>query len=153
MLKILLILFQFARKCVINKQWLILSHFQIINKPNGTYLAAVPTFFVDAKYESVENKVVGILDYFKDKHLDIIVFPEVPINTSETAVEVVIGDGNTDPLIKRISDAVKIASAYTVINCRMKSDCPSPDQCPAGKDHMVYNSAIVFDRNGAVIAK
>lgn len=99
---------------------------------------------------------------------DIIVFPESTLNDLDTAFylpepeDLVIPCGNLSyhDVVFKISCAALTEQKYIVINVKEKSDCPDKQQLalndprPCDKNKVnVYNTNVVFDRKGAVIAK
>lgn len=107
------------------------------------------------------NALVKVLkDQLRDKDLDIVVFSEACLNEAKDPIAVPMTtslvpcqDATAHWLIRDISCAVQVAKAYTVINLMMKAPCTLEDPCPPNKNFVVFNTAVVFDRNGAVIAK
>lgn len=95
-----------------------------------------------------------------DKALDIIVFPEACLNEPKDSILVPMNpslatcqDKAAHQLLRDISCAVQKVKAYTVINVMMKASCTVDDPCPPKQNHVVFNTAVVFDRNGVIIAK
>jgi len=105
-------------------------------------------------------------------NLDIIVFPELTLNSFETALEVPEPEENISPCdngsfaiestVKQISCAAKNFSRYVVINIVTKVICPDSDMiaqndprnCSDRNDGFsYYNTNIVFDRSGTVISR
>lgn len=95
-------------------------------------------------------KVLEIIESLKNQSIDIIVFPESILNDIVAPVPLansVQGQSpcnltNVHQLIRNISCAAAKVKSYVVIDLVIKDD--------AGD---LYNTAIVFDRNGAIIAK
>uniref|UniRef100_A0A336K3I7 CSON000083 protein n=1 Tax=Culicoides sonorensis TaxID=179676 RepID=A0A336K3I7_CULSO len=141
-----------------------------------TYTAAVVEYHKITSPEDPDQQVSD--NYFEYQRIissqevrqaDIIIFPESTLNTIDTAVYVPDVDDLITPcdnstylgLIQTISCAARIRSKYIVINLKEKSDCPDKQQIeyndPRPCDHPnktnVYNTNVVFDRTGRVIAK
>lgn len=99
---------------------------------------------------------------------DIIVFPESTLNGLDTAVylpdaeDLIAPCGNQTfhEIVFKISCAALTEQKYIVINLKEKTDCPDKQQiamndprpCDANKTN-VYNTNVVFDRRGVVVAK
>lgn len=128
---------------------------------NKTYAAAVVEFHLDIGNTSWNTaNIVEILKSNDVRGLDIIVLPEGCLNGVPDAIPVNVNpkvsacqDHTVNPLLRNISCAVQIAQVYSVSNVMMKAPCTLDDPCPPGRNHVVFNTAIVFDRNGAIIAK
>lgn len=114
------------------------------------------------------NEYRRIISHADVSQADIIVFPESTLNSIDTAVylpepeNLVVPCGNSSfhDIVFKISCAALTEGKYIVINVNEKSDCPDKQQlemndprpCDAKKVN-VYNTNVVFDRKGAVIAK
>lgn len=106
-------------------------------------------------------KTVEILRSADVQGLDIIVFPEGCLNDPKDPIPApnvnstlsVCQDNRAHRSIRDISCAVQSSHVYTVINIMMKSPCTEEDPCTSLQTYLVFNTAIVFDRNGAIIAK
>lgn len=55
--------------------------------------------------------------------------------------------------IRQISCAARAARTYVVVGVLMKDECSIDVPCLAGHDFVIFNTAVVFDRHGAIIAK
>uniref|UniRef100_A0A336LT70 CSON000083 protein n=1 Tax=Culicoides sonorensis TaxID=179676 RepID=A0A336LT70_CULSO len=155
---------------------LISKSIQLSTPESPTYTAAVVEYHKITSPEDPEQQVSD--NYFEYQRIissqevrqaDIIIFPESTLNTIDTAVYVPDVDDLITPcdnstylgLIQTISCAARIRSKYIVINLKEKSDCPDKQQIefndPRPCDHPnktnVYNTNVVFDRTGRVIAK
>jgi pantetheine hydrolase len=105
-------------------------------------------------------------------NLDIIVFPEMTLNSMATAVEIPEVDEKLSPCdsdkfqagnsMKQISCAAKTHQRYVVVNMVTKAKCPDPEMiankdprnCSARADGFsYYNTNIVFDRKGTLISR
>lgn len=89
--------------------------------------------------------------------VDILVFPEgcindvtypVPITHRETLP---CHDEQAASLIRNVSCAARKARTYVVIDVMMKEACSIP--CSDDRNFVIYNTAVVFDRNGVIVAK
>ena len=101
-----------------------------------------------------------------NNEVDILVFPEFTLNLISTAVTVPKPEDNVVPCnddrwsraIQNISCAAREAKKYVVIDVAMKRNCTEEraetnDTRPCTKgDWNIYNTAVVFDRQGQVIA-
>lgn len=100
--------------------------------------------------------------------LDILVFPEAVLNFPATAVPVprpsdnVIACGNqrNSDLIQKLSCAAQTANVYLTVQLYMSVNCTEdqlqwndtrPCAIPQNNTN-IYNAAVVFNRDGAVIA-
>lgn len=117
---------------------------------------------------SNSKRFVEIIKSEDTKTVDILVFPEATLNKVVTAVSVpavadkIVPCGNKlhEGLLNDISCAAKEATKYVVINVYMKTDCKAEatatnDTRPCSdteKNINIYNTNVVFDRNGMVIA-
>lgn len=99
------------------------------------------------------------------ENAEIIIFPECTLNSikrPETVPKVeekIVPCGNVQygGMVQAISCAAKTARKYVVINLYMQRNCRSESSandsrpCTRG-DINIYNTAVVFDRNGMVVA-
>lgn len=89
--------------------------------------------------------------------MDILVFPEGCIN--DVTNPVLITHRNTLPcydeqaasLIRNVSCAARKARTYVVIDVMMEEACSIA--CSDEQKFVIYNTAVVFDRNGVIVAK
>lgn len=105
-------------------------------------------------------------------NLDIIVFPEMTLNSMQTAVEIPEVDENLSPCdsdkypaensMKQISCSAKTYQRYVVVNMVTKAKCPDPEMtanndprnCSARSDGFsYYNTNVVFDRKGILVSR
>lgn len=134
---------------------------QIHQAREKTYSAAVIEYALKFGNTSANiQNYVKILKSADVRNLDIIVFPEGCLNSPKDSIPVAIHpmvpacqDSSVHRLLRDISCAVQAARAYTVINVMMKSPCNLEDPCPSNQDYLVFNTAVVFDRDGVIIAK
>lgn len=110
---------------------------------------------------AVCDQMVNIIQSPETKDVDIIVLPEGVFNRIETAVllptsTVFCDDPTSHFLLRNISCAARNANKYVVIDAYIKVHCSNDDQkfCANKSDNTnMYNTAVVFDRNGIVVAK
>lgn len=107
---------------------------------------------MSGKQRIFENtgRVIEIIQSFNQQKLDILVFPEYILNDLDAPVHLPqlnnhslcnMSGNSISEHLQSISCAVQRSSTYVVINLIVDEDSHS------------YNMAIVFDRNGAVIAR
>ena len=109
----------------------------------------------------VKNQLIDIIHSPRLKDVDIIVLPESILNDITSAIllpnsTVFCDDPNAHPIFRDISCAARAAKMYVVIDLYAKVYCSMDDQsfCVQKEDNTnTYNMALVFDRNGATIAK
>lgn len=118
----------------------------------------------------MENNLNGILSIIESenaKELDIIVFPEFALNNVQTPIAVPnpkdyirpCGQAKYSNVIEQLSCSANRGRKYVVINLTMKLNCSDEAVdlekanilCPDNGFHL-YNTAVVFDRNGVVIS-
>lgn len=148
---------------------------QVSTPESKTYIAAVVEF--DTKPSEVINKekversakqYVELIETNTEstKDFDIIVFPEATLNEPSMAIE--IPDQNEkiipcendkyEKYFQEISCAAKRSKRYVAINLSTKRNCTlekneTKDDRACGNDGWnLYNTNVVFDRNGAVIS-
>lgn len=162
--------------CFFNKSVDVLKlwFYQLSTPESPTYTAAVIEYHKLSSLDDPEQLVNNLNEYRRiinhvDVSLaDIIVFPESTLNSIHTAVylpdaeDLVVPCGNTSfhELVSKTSCAAISERKYIVINVKEKTDCPDKQQiaindprpCDANKTN-VYNTNVVFDRQGFVIAK
>lgn len=139
---------------------IILSH-QVHQTTDQTYSAAVVEFHLNLGNTTANTaNYVKILQSRDVNGLDIIVFPEGCLNSAKDPIPIVVRplnapcqDATAHRLLRDISCAVQAAKAYTVVDVMMKTPCTLDDPCPPNENFAVFNTAVVFDRNGGVIAK
>lgn len=111
---------------------------------------------------------MDIITSSETQSADIIVFPEATLNRLRNTVRVprvgqsVVACDSNDfaDVVKRISCAARSSKKYVVINLYMERDCKEEAAenndirpCTRPDDNInVYNTAVVFDRSGAVVA-
>lgn len=116
-----------------------------------------PKLGLNSVQQNTEN-IVHIIKADETNDVDILVFPEMCINNAQSAIFIrqepdlsPCEDKNIDSLIRNISCAAIYAQTYVVIDVAMKeenSEIESNDL-----DVVIYNTVVVFDRNGFIIAK
>lgn len=167
----------------INQQWIVtcfliacahLSH-QIPSKPDSpSYIAAVVEY--NPKYTTNANETLKINSDAYVEHIktamgaDIIVFPEDGLTTVKLPEREKMQDWTTiipaasfnytpcidstvkvSETLRKISCAARDHKIYVVINIAEKVPC-TEDVCPKDKI-FYYNSNVVFDRTGKIIAR
>lgn len=104
----------------------------------------------------------------KGRDVDILVFPEAVFNNRYTAFRVpnpeekkiLCDDENELKILRDISCAVRELKSYVTIHMYIETNCTQDNieandirECTdSAKDVNIYNAAVVFDRNGALIA-
>lgn len=110
---------------------------------------------------NAKDQLVKIIKSPELKDVDIVVLPELAFNRVPTAAilpnsTVFCDDPNANFLLRDFSCAARATKKYVVIDLYTKVYCSDDDQsfC-ANKDDQtnIYNMAMVFDRDGAIIAK
>ncbi|XP_075983848.1 vanin-like protein 1 isoform X3 [Anticarsia gemmatalis] len=129
------------------------------------YVAAVVEYIVNRNVESNKANYEAAIKEAADQNADIVVFPELTLTNGTTSFAVPIFGLLTqypipalrpdlyDDLLVSMSAAARQNSVYLVINVRESVDCTVPQQgeeCPEAKVY-VFNTNVVFDRNGSVI--
>lgn len=137
---------------------------------SSSYVAAVVEFHESWTGASVDELLSARIDQYvkfikdaSDQHADIIVFPESTLTQVEQPqfvpdpiVRTTPCDNNTfesNGILARISCAARRGKVYTVINLTMMRPC---DEHVNGvrcvSEWSLYNTNVVFDRNGTVIS-
>lgn len=149
---------------------------QAISTPESReYEAGVVEFFPSVSEDSENDTMTNLEEYIKileqpaAKNLDIILFPETALNSIDTAIYVPEGQDQINPcdsnnytskeILKELSCAAKNGNKYVVINLTEKTDCPDKEM-ETNKDERecrenklsYYNTNVIFDRKGTVIA-
>lgn len=123
---------------------------------------AVSSGYTTKSVAEVTNQVIEIIKSSELNGVDIVVLPEGILNRQHTAVLLpntdlsYCDDPKVDNVLRDISCAVRKANKYVVIDLLVKVKCSLDDQpyCVNDIDSTnLYNMAIVFDRNGDVVAK
>lgn len=133
---------------------------------NYYYRAAVVEFHSNVDDPDIENNLklfdVHIASYTA-KQADIIVFPEFALMgvSRNNSIEIpdpneniiTCGDVIYSKILRYISCAAAKAKKYVVINVMMQDNCTNEIDlnCPT-TGYYVYNTIVVFDRRGAIIA-
>ncbi|XP_075983847.1 vanin-like protein 2 isoform X2 [Anticarsia gemmatalis] len=144
---------------------LVLSSFERSTPQDDHYVAAVVEYIVNRNVESNKANYEAAIKEAADQNADIVVFPELTLTNGTTSFAVPIFGLLTqypipalrpdlyDDLLVSMSAAARQNSVYLVINVRESVDCTVPQQgeeCPEAKVY-VFNTNVVFDRNGSVI--
>lgn len=103
-----------------------------------------------------------------ERDIDILVFPEAVFNYKQTAFrlpkseekKILCNDENAPKVLKEISCAIRDLKSYVTIHMYIETNCTQDhidtnDIRPCTdneRDVNIYNAAVVFDRNGALIA-
>lgn len=151
-------------------------------RQSSTYVAGVVEYLVNqgtSQATSAElfkinaDKYIEIMNSTDAANVDIIVFPEMTLNSRQTAVLVptesedidLCTNDTYDATFRSIACAAKELKKYVVINVTMKRNCTEvheaehdhdhdheheEDECP--EEWLLYNTNVVFDRNGKVIS-
>lgn len=109
------------------------------------------------------TKYMELINSTEADQLDILVFPEYTLNDIETATFVPnpfdeIAPCNHllyDPIVRDLSCLATIRKLYLVVNLVEKAHCPEGYDWRACADNGLYhfNTNVVFDRQGVVIAR
>lgn len=125
-------------------------------KPPNSYKAVV----VEHPVFNLRHRLRSVINSHNLSGADIIVFPERCINNVTTSIRMVTAfdvspcDNKTaDSIIRSVSCAARKAKAYVVINVMMHDQCSNDSPCSEGEQFVVFNTALVFDRNGMVVAR
>ncbi|XP_038217528.1 vanin-like protein 1 isoform X2 [Zerene cesonia] len=138
--------------------------FQISTPSDDSYVAAV------VEYEVLSNTDTNIANYIRiikeasEQNADIVVFPEMTLNRGNRNVEVPIygrlkeypvpalHEDLYDSILVSMSSAARNNRIYVVINVQEEMNCANApgEECPENKVYL-FNTDVVFDRNGAVI--
>lgn len=144
---------------------MILIPFQQKTTPNDSYYVAGVVEFSPTKdgigSQSILEQVEGIREILEDPNAqtpDIIVFPE-HILFKEVATYVPDPKDKIIPceqldydyVLSELSCFSRMAQKYIVININEKALCPRNEKCK--ERTKIYNTNVVFDRNGMVISR
>jgi len=170
---------------LIGLSMLIGSSIQRSTPESLTYVAGVVEYLVDQgisegtapeKFQRNADKYIEIMKYPEAADVDIIVFPEICLNSRETAVIVPLENEDIDVCTNEIYDqnlrniacAARDLQMYVVVNLFMKRNCTEEHEMEHrnfngrhdDEDHehecatewILYNTNVVFDRTGKVIS-
>lgn len=110
----------------------------------------------------VTLQAINILESSELDGVDIVVLPEVIFNRQNTAALLpnttltYCDDSAVDEVLRSLSCAARKVKKYVVTDLYVKVKCTQDDQefCSNETDATnLYNMAIVFDRNGDVVAR
>ncbi|KAL9702749.1 hypothetical protein quinque_006267 [Culex quinquefasciatus] len=149
------------------------SSFQKSTPEDDYYMAGVVEFSSKDKRTTTDTpaaytsrtltKYMELINSTEADQLDILVFPEYTLNDIETATFVPnpfdeIAPCNHllyDPIVRDLSCLATIRKLYLVVNLVEKAHCPEGYDWRACADNGLYhfNTNVVFDRQGVVIAR
>lgn len=143
----------------------------VFSKAKPYYMGGVVEYAPD--HEDIESNLkrfTSIIESVEARDVDILVFPEFALNSISAPIEVPnakdlirpCGQRKYSDVMETLSCSANRARKYVVINVTMKLNCsdegtksvPADEtnvSCPNWGYHM-YNTAVVFDRNGIVIS-
>ncbi|XP_062556375.1 vanin-like protein 1 [Armigeres subalbatus] len=159
-------------QCFISAEALVsLRHGQQSRITDDSYVVGVVEFRAELDNMPIATRTGIHLEAYKElmrsdeaKLTDIVVFPELTLNSLEDPVTVPNPDDSIIPcepdspdLISQLSCLAIEVGKYIVINLSETSDCDSlpandPRPCDPTAD-LRFNTNVVFDRNGTVIAR
>lgn len=129
----------------------------------STYTAAVVEMQANESQSTAEitERFVKIIQSREVNEVDILIFPELIVNSPKTALLLpnstsYCDDANAHFFFRKISCAVRKVPKYVLVNLYVQINCSLDDQAFCAHNETstnVYNMAIVFDRHGDVIAK
>lgn len=116
------------------------------------------------------GNIVSAITSNEIENAEISVYPEGALNTPHNSIEVPLPEQNVVPcdsgdryssVLRNISCAVKGVRKFVVINLYMQTNCSEEAAatndtrpCTRPKENInVYSTSVVFDRNGAIIAR
>lgn len=130
------------------------------------YVAGVVEFMPENIRVRWEQRLAIHIDFYtkfaqeaSEKSVDILVFPEYGLNNADCAVEVTnIGSipcdlNEAESLMKYLSCLARKAKLYLSINLTEKELCSASTPYCSQIGFTRYNTNIVFDRNGKIVAK
>ncbi|XP_037046246.1 vanin-like protein 1 [Bradysia coprophila] len=130
------------------------------------YDAGVVEFSWENNASSNLLQYINIIHSEDAKQLDIIVFPEMTLSTSGSLIpnpeDKIVPCGNEayDSIIQGISCSAIDSSVYVVVNIHEKSECTKESQATLNDNRPcalnglnIYNTNVVFDRNGTVVSR
>lgn len=124
----------------------------------------------DYANETLTNtrRFVDLINSTEARDVHILVFPEAVLNFPQTAVPVprpsdnitACGNQTQHPLIQTLSCAANQSSTYVVVQLYMSVNCTEDNlqnndtrACTNPQNNTnIYSAAVVFNRNGAVVA-
>ncbi|XP_013146606.1 PREDICTED: vanin-like protein 2 isoform X2 [Papilio polytes] len=131
---------------------------------DDSYVAAVVEYEVNTNVSTNLQNYVNLIKEAAEQNADIIVFPEMTLTRGQRRILVPVhGILKTTPIpalnpelydeiLVSISAAAREHLIYVVINVQEVMDCSNApgEYCPEQKEYL-FNTNVVFDRNGAVI--
>ncbi|KAK0164544.1 hypothetical protein PV328_003161 [Microctonus aethiopoides] len=125
----------------------------IINENAKNYIKFINTAYendVDIIVFPESSLIMKLRTNSSDRNYDLYTSSYIP-DPEDNKVPCNDSSSNVLPAIGSISCAAKQYSMYVVINVIEEVNCTG-DKCPEN-GHLLYNTNVVFDRNGAVIAR
>lgn len=144
---------------------------RLTSNTKPTYAAGVVEFAPEEKIQNLQAQLAINLQKYKDiihsdeaRELEIIVFPEYTLNSHETPAVIpppnqnfrACGNSSYSTVTQELSCAAARVRKYVVISLIVKRNCSEESELVnstcAANGFNLYNAAIVFDREGIVIA-
>ncbi|XP_017055095.1 vanin-like protein 3 [Drosophila ficusphila] len=157
--------------CLRRFLWLLSVSVSFAAANNAFYTAGVAEYrpeIMGTSQHLLESNLEGYLKLIASANgtTDIIVFPEATLNgvltltavpqfTELSLCEEQPGDDTEiAPFLRRLACAAREYNTYLVVNVKERAveECPSESTCSNG-GQVVYNTNVVFDRQGAVISR
>lgn len=156
---LLFILFYIVRRAQSQLEY---ASSSVFSKSKPYYMAGVVEYAPDPGGIGPNvNRFMSIIEGDEAKDVDILVFPEFSLNNVSTPIEVPnakdmirpCGQQKYSDVMESLSCSANRARKYVVINVTTKLNCTEDAtvSCPEWGYHM-YNTAVVFNRNGIVVA-
>ncbi|KPI96015.1 Vanin-like protein 2 [Papilio xuthus] len=131
---------------------------------DDSYVAAVVEYQVNTNVSINTQNYVDLIKEAAEKNADIIVFPEMTLTRGQRRIPIpfhgilkttpipALNPELYDEILVSISAAARVHQIYVVINVQEVMDCNDApgEYCPEQKEYL-FNTNVVFDRNGAVI--
>ncbi|KPJ15957.1 Vanin-like protein 2 [Papilio machaon] len=131
---------------------------------DDSYIAAVVEYEVNTNVSTNVHNYINLIKEAAEKNADIIVFPEMTLTRGQRRILIpfhgilktypipALNPDLYDEILVSMSATAREHQIYVVINVQEVMDCnDAPDEyCPEKKEYL-FNTNVVFDRNGAVI--
>ncbi|XP_045539002.1 vanin-like protein 2 isoform X3 [Papilio machaon] len=131
---------------------------------DDSYIAAVVEYEVNTNVSTNVQNYINLIKEAAEKNADIIVFPEMTLTRGQRRILIpfhgilktypipALNPDLYDEILVSMSATAREHQIYVVINVQEVMDCnDAPDEyCPEKKEYL-FNTNVVFDRNGAVI--